>query len=118
MSKESVEAVIGKAVLDSEFREALFADPEEVLAGYELSEEESAVLRAIDFETMESFAGTLDERISKVSLMPLKLIDGVTSLQVGLSDALSGEMEPDAGDAAAGGTVRIGGSGGSVFLRK
>jgi hypothetical protein len=89
MSKEAVEAIIGKAVLDSEFREALFANPEGVLAGYDLTEEEVAGLRAIDFETLESFAGTLDERISKMKLM--LFIDGVTSSEVGLSDALSGE---------------------------
>ena len=67
MSKEAVQAIIGKAVMDAEFREALFANPEEVLAGYELTDAEIAELKAIDFETMESFAGTLDERISKVS---------------------------------------------------
>ena len=90
MSKEAVEAVIGKAVLDSEFREALFANPEEVLAEYDLTEEEVAALRAIDFETMESFAGTLDERISKMQLVPF--VDGVTSAEVGLGDHLSGDV--------------------------
>jgi hypothetical protein len=65
MSREAVEAVIGKAVLDGEFREALFANPEEMLAGYDLSEEEVAALKSIDAETMETLAGTLDERISK-----------------------------------------------------
>jgi hypothetical protein len=65
MSKEALQAVIGKAVLDSEFREALFADPDQALEGYELTEEEVAALKAIDAETMESFAGSLDERISK-----------------------------------------------------
>jgi len=65
MSKEAVEAIIGKAVVDSEFRETLFANPDEVLAGYELTEVEIAALKAVDAETMESFAGTLDERISK-----------------------------------------------------
>jgi hypothetical protein len=65
MSKEALEAVIGKAVLDSEFREALFADPDQALEGYELTEEEVAALKTIDAETMESFAGSLDERISK-----------------------------------------------------
>jgi hypothetical protein len=91
MSKEAVEAIVGKAVLDSEFREALFANPEEVLAEYDLTEEEVAALRAIDFETMESFAGTLDERISKMLFMTF--IDGATSVEVGLSDALAGEGE-------------------------
>jgi hypothetical protein len=65
MSKEAVQAVIGKAVTESEFRELLFANPDEALEGYELTEEEMGALKAIDAETMESFAGDLDERISK-----------------------------------------------------
>jgi hypothetical protein len=65
MSKEAVQTIIGKAVTDSEFRKALFANPEEVLAGFELTEVEIAGLKAIDVETMDSFAGALDERISK-----------------------------------------------------
>ena len=69
MSQEAVQAVIGKAVLDSEFREALFADPDEALEGYELTEEEVAALKSIDAETIESFAGSLDERISKVFIV-------------------------------------------------
>jgi hypothetical protein len=71
MSKEAVEKVVGKAVLDSEFREALFADPDKVLAAYDLTEDEVAALKAIDFETMESFAGTVDDRISKIGLFAL-----------------------------------------------
>jgi hypothetical protein len=65
MTKEAVQTIIGQAVVDREFRESLFADPDEVLAGYELTEEEMVALKAIDAETMESFAGALDERISK-----------------------------------------------------
>lgn len=65
MSKEAVETVIGRAVLERDFREALFASPEEALADYELTTEEVAALKTIDAETMESLAGTLDERISK-----------------------------------------------------
>jgi hypothetical protein len=57
--------VIGKAVADSRFREELFANPDQALSGFELTEEEIAALKNIDAETMESFAGTLDERISK-----------------------------------------------------
>jgi hypothetical protein len=92
MSKEAIEAVIGKAVLDSEFREALFANPEEVLAEYDLTEEEVAALRAIDFETMESFAGTLDERISKSVTHVWAMFDGIAgSTEVRLSETLSGD---------------------------
>jgi hypothetical protein len=65
MSKEAVQAVIGKAVTDSKFREELFANPEQALSGYELTESEMAALKNVDAETLESFAGTLDERISK-----------------------------------------------------
>lgn len=92
MSKEAVEAIVGKAVLDGEFREALFASPEEVLGEYELTDEEVVALKAIDFETMESFAGTLDERISKISFLSLGvLVDGF--FEAGLSDSLSGEAQ-------------------------
>jgi len=69
MSKEAVQAVIGKAVTESEFRELLFANPDEALEGYELTEAETAALKGIDAETMESFAGDLDERISKAFII-------------------------------------------------
>jgi hypothetical protein len=70
MSKEAVETIIGRAVLDTELREALFANPDEVLAGYDLSEQEVAALKAIDAEAMESFAGTLDEAFSELTIAP------------------------------------------------
>ena len=62
-------------MLDGEFRQALFAEPEEALEGYQLAEEEVSALKAIDSETMESLAGTLDERISKMGLGNLFLAD-------------------------------------------
>lgn len=70
MSKEAVEAIIGRAVLDAELREALFASPDEVLAGYDLSGEEVAALKTIDAEAMESFVGTLDEAFSQFTIGP------------------------------------------------
>ncbi len=73
MSKEAVEAVFGKAMLDDEFRDALFADPDQALMAYDLSEEERLMLSSIDAETMGSMAGALDERISKSTVsMDLK----------------------------------------------
>jgi hypothetical protein len=77
MSKQAVQEVIGKAVTDSEFRKALFADPDEALAGYELTEDEIAALKSVDAETMESFAGSLDERISKAFVAGLLAGGGV-----------------------------------------
>lgn len=102
MSKESVEAIVGKAVMDSEFRESLFANPEEVLGAYDLAEDEVAALQAIDFETMESFAGTLDERISKSAILLFR----------GADEGLLGNGAGDGQEA-----VKIGG-GGSMQLKK
>jgi hypothetical protein len=68
MSREAVESILGKAMTNGQFRDALFANPDEVLAEYDLTADEVTALRAIDFETMESFAGTLDERISKMGM--------------------------------------------------
>jgi hypothetical protein len=90
MSKESVEAIVGKAVMDDEFRESLFANPDEVLSEYELTEEEVASLQAIDFETMESFAGTLDERISKSAFAMIR----------GSTDGLLGNMLGEGGESS------------------
>jgi hypothetical protein len=81
MSKEAVERVVGRAVLDSEFREALFADPDEVLADYELTEEEVAALKAIDFETMESFAARICDQMSRSGQMGLTgAVGGITGM--------------------------------------
>lgn len=43
----------------------LFADPDSALTGYDLTGYELLKLNALDFESMESFAGVLDDRISK-----------------------------------------------------
>jgi len=69
MSKESVQVIIGKAVTEGEFRELLFANPDEALEGYELTDAEVEALKSVDVETMESFAGALDERISKAFII-------------------------------------------------
>jgi len=69
MSKETLQTVIGKAVADDQFREALFANPDKALAGYDLTKDEVAALKSVDAETMESLAGGLDERISKAFII-------------------------------------------------
>jgi len=72
MSKEAVESVIGKIMLDAEFREAFAAGPDQVLAGFDLSETEKAGLKSIDVETMDALAHTLDERVSKKGWRPIR----------------------------------------------
>jgi hypothetical protein len=69
MSKEAVQTVISKAVSDDKFREALFANPDKALDGYDLTEDEIAALKHIDAESMQSLTGSLDERISKAFII-------------------------------------------------
>jgi hypothetical protein len=65
MSQHEVERVIGRAVTDSAFREALIKNAREACKSYDLTEEELDALEALDSESLASFAGTLDKRISK-----------------------------------------------------
>ena len=65
MSQQAVESVIGKAVLDAEFCKALTADPDQALAGFDLTETEKASLKSMDSKTIDALANTLDARVSK-----------------------------------------------------
>ena len=67
MSQKELEAVIGRAIVDPEFRLALFADPTAALAGYELVKEEIMVLRSVDAESLDACAG-IGRRIHLSSL--------------------------------------------------
>lgn len=63
MSRETLQAVIGRAVIDEGFRLALFADPDAMLAGYELTEDEVAALKRVDAESLDACADSLGARI-------------------------------------------------------
>jgi hypothetical protein len=63
MSREALEAVIGRAIMDAEFRLALFADPDAALAPYELSEGEVAALKMLDAESLDAFASGSGQRV-------------------------------------------------------
>jgi hypothetical protein len=60
MSKEAFEAAIGKTIVEAEFRDLLLADPDQALAGFDLTEEEVSILKKIDSETLELLSSTLD----------------------------------------------------------
>jgi hypothetical protein len=68
MSQDAVQSLIGRAVMDKAFRELLFKDPDKAFEGYELSDKEKAILSELDADEVESFAGKLDERITKVKM--------------------------------------------------
>ena len=67
MSKNVVELVLGKTLLEAEFRAALLADPEKTLVEYKLTKAEIAFLLHLDGETLEVLASFLNnEKNGKV----------------------------------------------------
>lgn len=56
MSRQALQAVIGRMILDEEFRRDLFADPEVALLAYGLTEDEKAGLKSVDAESLDAFA--------------------------------------------------------------
>ncbi len=71
MSQASVEQVIGKLLIDADFRAAVTANPAEALAGFDLTEEEREALGQIDASSFETAAAELDPRISKMTIRPM-----------------------------------------------
>ena len=59
MSRPALEAVLGRTILDEEFRFALFAGPETALVEYELTEDELAALKSVDAESLDACAAIL-----------------------------------------------------------
>jgi hypothetical protein len=62
MTQRELEAVIGRAVIDEEFRLLLFADPNAALAGYELTEKEVVALKKLDVESVDACADIVAQR--------------------------------------------------------
>ena len=60
-----IERVIGRAVTDSAFRQALIDDARAACKEYDLTEDELDALEKLDASSLMAFAGTLDQRISK-----------------------------------------------------
>jgi hypothetical protein len=65
MSQSEIERVIGRAVTDSAFRQALIDNAREACKEYDLTEDELGALEQLDANSLMAFAGTLDQRISK-----------------------------------------------------
>ena len=67
MSLEAVQRIIGRAVTDTEFREALKSQPDEVLKDRDVTSEESQALKGMDWESVSSVSLDLDTRVSRMS---------------------------------------------------
>ena len=66
MSQESLQAIIGMAVTDRDFRLGLLSHPLTAVEGLGLSDEELAVVASIRAKTLEQFAARLELRLSKL----------------------------------------------------
>lgn len=58
MAQEELERLIGRAVLDPEFRERLLVDPEKAIQeeGFDLTPEEVDLVKSVDKEKAETLA--------------------------------------------------------------
>lgn len=65
MSMEVVQQILGRALTDAAFRQKLIDNARTACVGYDLTEEELNALEALDANSLQSFAGSLDPRISK-----------------------------------------------------
>ena len=66
MSKETVETVISKAILDAEFRLLLFEHPDQALDVFGLTPTEKTKLKSVDSETLDALANTLNQRLGGI----------------------------------------------------
>ncbi len=69
MSIEAVKQIIGRALVEPAFRKQLFTDADGALKGYDLSEQELALLKDLPEESFESAAGELSARISRAGII-------------------------------------------------
>lgn len=65
MGEDAVAQIIGRAVMDDDFRALLLSNPEQALQGYDLSDDEAEALKGLKQEDLEDFSAKLDSRITK-----------------------------------------------------
>jgi len=63
LSKKGVGIVIGRAVVDSKYRQLLKDQPHAAFEGYDLTGEERQALAGLDHKSLDRLAESLDERM-------------------------------------------------------
>jgi hypothetical protein len=68
VARADFERLVGKVVLEPEFREIFFADPEEAALqeGIELTSEEIDALKALDMDQAKTIAQDIDETVVRL----------------------------------------------------
>jgi hypothetical protein len=65
MSQAAVEQILGKMVVDREFRKLMRTDQEKALAGFDLTAAERAGLKDVDLADFEQAVTGLDQHVSR-----------------------------------------------------
>ena len=65
MSQKAVEQVVGKMLLDTQFRQLMASNMSQALAGFELTEAEREGFKNMDLQDFSQSLTGLDERVSK-----------------------------------------------------
>ena len=76
MSSEAVQAVLERTVTDPTFRTRLFSQPDQALAEYELTADESSALHDLCVDASQSESAALDRRETK-KVLPFWLTGGL-----------------------------------------
>jgi len=63
-STESVQEIIGKVVVDGEYRELLFSESDKTMENYELTKEEKSALKGMDRDMFCSWKADRRERLA------------------------------------------------------
>jgi len=63
---EAVQRIVGRAVTDHDFREALKNRPETVFAERDVTTEEQEALKAMDWDSIGSVGVELEQRVSRM----------------------------------------------------
>lgn len=70
MSDQAVQKIIERAIKDEDFRQQLFTNADEVLKEYELTDAEIEILKGLDEDNFDDFAGGLGGRTTKGLWIP------------------------------------------------
>jgi hypothetical protein len=81
MASQAIQTIIGRAVLEPEFRALLQRDPAAAVTEYHLSDDERATLLAIKPEDFDRLAGDLEKRLSRSVLGAVETATKRESLQ-------------------------------------
>jgi hypothetical protein len=68
MSQDGIKQVIGRAVVDAEFRNLLFSNSAEALRGFDLTPEEAAGFKKMPRADFDKLLSDVETRVSKAGI--------------------------------------------------